>query len=147
MAREGAGLSQEKLTQALGFNDRQTLSTIELGQRRVSAEELVRFAKALGQSVDYFTDPYRVAGADAFSYRAKRTTAAELRAFEVKAGSLIAAQRRFQELLSRPSSPAQPQIAMLTPQASLDFAALQGERGEGGAPTRLLERSAEEQAL
>jgi Zn-dependent peptidase ImmA (M78 family)/transcriptional regulator with XRE-family HTH domain len=128
LAREGAGLSQEKLTQALGFNDRQTLSTIELGQRRVSAEELVCFAKALGQSVDYFTDPYRVAGADAFSYRAKRTTAAELRAFEVKAGSLIAAQRRFQELLSRPPSPAQPQIAMLTPQASLDFAALQGER-------------------
>lgn len=77
LAREGAGLSQEKLTQALGFNDRQTLSTIELGQRRVSAEELVRFAKALGQSVAYFTDPYRVAGADAFSYRAKRTTGAE----------------------------------------------------------------------
>ncbi len=47
LAREGAGLSQEKLTQALGFNDRQTLSTIELGQRRVSAEELVCFAKAL----------------------------------------------------------------------------------------------------
>jgi Zn-dependent peptidase ImmA (M78 family)/transcriptional regulator with XRE-family HTH domain len=128
LAREGAGLSQEKLTEALGFNDRQTLSTIELGQRRVSAEELVRFAKALGQTVDYFTDPYRVAGADAFSYRAKRTTAAALRAFELKAGNLIAAQRRFQELLSRPPSPAQPQIAVLTPRASLDFATLQGER-------------------
>ena len=128
LAREATGLSQEKLTQAIGFNDRQTLSAIELGQRRVSAEELVQFAKALAQPLDYFTDPYRVAGAKAFSYRAKAASDAALTAFEAQAGNLIAAQRRFQELLDRPPSPVQQQITALTPQVSSDFATNQGER-------------------
>lgn len=127
-AREAAGLSQEKLTQALDFNDRQTLSTIELGQRRVSAEELVQFAKALAQPLDFFTDPYLVAGPKAFSYRAKGASGKELTAFEAQAGNLIAAQRRFQELLDRPPSPVQQQITALTPQVPLDFASYQGER-------------------
>lgn len=128
IAREAASLSQEKLTQSLGFKDRQTLSTIELGQRRVSPEELVRFAQVLGRPLDFFTDPYQVAGANAFSYRAKAASAAELSAFETQAGRLIAAQRRFQELLERPPSPVQPQITTLTPQVPLDFATFQGER-------------------
>jgi Zn-dependent peptidase ImmA (M78 family)/transcriptional regulator with XRE-family HTH domain len=128
LARESTGLSQEKLTQAIGFKDRQILSTIELGQRRVSAEELVQFSKALAQPLDYFTDPYRVAGPKAFSYRAKTASEAVLTAFEAHAGNLISAQRRFQELLDRPPSPVQPQIATLTPQVSPEFAALQGER-------------------
>jgi XRE family transcriptional regulator, fatty acid utilization regulator len=128
IAREAANLSQEKLTQSLGFKDRQTLSTIELGQRRVSPEELVRFSEVLAQPLDFFTDPYRVAGANAFSYRAKAASSAELSAFETQAERLIAAQRRFQELLERPPSPVQPQIATLTPQVPLDFATFQGER-------------------
>lgn len=128
LAREAADLSQEKLTHALGFKDRQTLSTIELGQRRVSPDELVQFAKTLAQPLDYFTDPYLVADAQAFSYRAKAASSQELTDFEVQAGRLIAAQRRFQELLERPPSPVQPQINALTPQVPLDFAAFQGER-------------------
>ena len=128
LARVAAGLSQEGLTQSLGFNDRQTLSTIELGQRRVSSEELVRFTEALAQPLDYFTDPYRVAGPNSFSYRAKGASPEELTTFEAHAGRLIAAQRRFQELLERPTSPVQPQINSLTPQVPLDFAAFQGER-------------------
>jgi Zn-dependent peptidase ImmA (M78 family)/transcriptional regulator with XRE-family HTH domain len=128
LAREAAGLSQEKLTQAQGFNDRQTLSAIELGQRRVSPEELVQFCKNLAQPLDYFTDPYRVAGAGAFSYRAKAAGEAELTAFERQAGRLIAAHRRFQELLDRPPSPVQPQISSLGERSPLDFATFQGER-------------------
>jgi transcriptional regulator with XRE-family HTH domain len=37
--REQKGLSQEELARALGFKDRQTLSAIETGERRVTAEE------------------------------------------------------------------------------------------------------------
>ncbi len=128
LAREDADLSQEALTKALGFKDRQTLSTIELGQRRVSAEELVSFSDALGRPIDYFTDPYLVAGARSLSYRAKEASPPALAAFEGQAGQLIAAHRRFQELLGRPSSPVQAQINTLGERSPCDFAAFQGER-------------------
>jgi len=39
--REQKGLSQEDLARAFGFKDRQTLSAIETGERRVTAEELL----------------------------------------------------------------------------------------------------------
>ena len=40
LAREEAGLSQEELASRLGFNDCQTLCSIEAGKRELTAEEL-----------------------------------------------------------------------------------------------------------
>ena len=40
--REDLGFSQEAVSRLLGFKDRQTLSAIENGERRVSADELLR---------------------------------------------------------------------------------------------------------
>lgn len=49
-AREQAGLSQGQVAKMFGLQ-RPTISEIEAGRRRVSAEELARFAKTYGVSI------------------------------------------------------------------------------------------------
>jgi transcriptional regulator with XRE-family HTH domain len=46
--REERGLSQDALARMFGFKDRQTVSAIETGERRVSAEELILAVEKLG---------------------------------------------------------------------------------------------------
>ncbi len=143
LARQEDGLSQDSLSAQLGFNDRQTLSSIELGQRAVAPAELVKLTQKLGRPLSYFTDPYVVAGKNAFSYRAKQARPAELADFERQATKLIAAQRRFREWLGRVPSPVQPQLTSMSPRVALDFATFQGERSAaawqlGEVPARRL---------
>jgi transcriptional regulator with XRE-family HTH domain len=80
MAREALGLNQKQLSENIGFKDRQTLSAIENGQRKVSSAELLAFIRALGKDLDYFTDPFRLVGEGVFSWRAQ--AARVLDAFE-----------------------------------------------------------------
>ncbi len=54
-AREQAGLSQGQVARLLGLQ-RPTVSEIEAGRRRVSAEELSRFTKAYGVSVSWLVN-------------------------------------------------------------------------------------------
>jgi transcriptional regulator with XRE-family HTH domain len=91
--REERGLSQEQLARRLGFNDRQTLSAIETGERRVSADELLVAVHELGASLDYFTDPFMLAGEGRFSWRQTNVGAPRLSAYERIAGRWIAAFR------------------------------------------------------
>jgi Zn-dependent peptidase ImmA (M78 family)/transcriptional regulator with XRE-family HTH domain len=91
--REELGLSQEALTRLLGFKDRQTLSAIETGERRVSAEELVRFADVLVAPLDWFTDPFLLVGEGKFSWRQTGVEPFKLNAYEKIAGRLIATFR------------------------------------------------------
>src|ERR1700691_1757583 len=67
--REERKLSQDDLARMFGFRDRQTVSAIETGERRVSAEELLLAVEKLGASLDYFTDPFQLAGEGKFSWR------------------------------------------------------------------------------
>jgi Zn-dependent peptidase ImmA (M78 family)/transcriptional regulator with XRE-family HTH domain len=127
-ARLAADLSQAELAEKLGFNDRQTVSTIESGKRAVSAEELVKLAGVLRQPLDFFTDPYVVTEKHAFSYRAKPGAAKAVPAFEEQVTRLIATQRRFRELLGETRSPIQAQISSLAKQSPLDFATFLGEK-------------------
>src|SRR4051794_33054049 len=94
-AREGQGLTQQDLSARLGFKDRQTLSTIEAGERQVSADELALAAEALGRPIDYFTDAFRLDGEGEFSFRAKHVDPAELDGFEERAGRWIAMYREL----------------------------------------------------
>jgi transcriptional regulator with XRE-family HTH domain len=55
LARENAGLSQGQVARILDLH-RPTISEIEAGRRRVTAEELARFAQAYDVSVDWLTD-------------------------------------------------------------------------------------------
>ena len=67
--REQRGQSQHDLVRLFGFKDRQTLSAIETGERKVSAEELLRAVELFGVQLDYFTDPLLLAGEGSFSWR------------------------------------------------------------------------------
>lgn len=91
--REELKLSQEELSTRLGFKDRQTLSTIETGERRVSAEELLLASQLLERPVEFFTDPFLLVGEGKFSWRQGGVPAFKLTAYEEAAGRLIAAFR------------------------------------------------------
>lgn len=54
VAREQAGLSQGQVARMLDVH-RPTISEIEAGRRKVSAEELARLAKIYGVSVSWLT--------------------------------------------------------------------------------------------
>lgn len=108
-AREEREMNQEALSSALGFKDRQILSNIESGKRRVSADELVRLMQVLGKSLEFFTDSFLLAGEASFSFRAKAEEEA-LAEFEVQAGKWIALYRRLGELLGEKPSPLTAQL-------------------------------------
>lgn len=91
--REEKGLLQDDLARLFGFKDRQTVSAIENGERRLSADELLLAVQKLGASLEYFTDPFRLAGEGHFNWRRTNVPAAALCDYERIAGQLIAAFR------------------------------------------------------
>ena len=93
--REQCGLSQDDLAHVFGFKDRQTVSAIETGERRVLAEELLLAVEKLGVSLDYFSDPFLLAGEGKFSWRQISLRPERLSAYERNAGRWIAAFRRM----------------------------------------------------
>lgn len=112
-AREKRGLTQAQLTEKLGFKDRQTLAAIEAGQRKISADELLRAIEVLGLELDFFTDSFRLAGEGRFSWRADNDAPITLLdAFEEKAGRWIATWRRLGELQGVKLSALQPALAL-----------------------------------
>ena len=68
--REERKLSQHSLARLFGFKDRQTVSAIETGVRRVTAEELLLAVEKLNAQLVYFTDPFLLAGAMKSALRA-----------------------------------------------------------------------------
>jgi Zn-dependent peptidase ImmA (M78 family)/transcriptional regulator with XRE-family HTH domain len=111
-AREQSGLTQAALAQKLAFNDRQTLAAIEAGQRRLTAEELLALMTATGVEMEFFTDPFRLIGEGAFSYRASGFDEKKVNAFEEKARSWIAAWRYLGERKGERSKALRPRLAI-----------------------------------
>lgn len=125
--RERLGLTQAQLTEKLGFKDRQTVAAIEAGQRKLSAEELVRAMDVLGVDVDYFTDPFRLVGEAQFSWRAHRDAAPNLLDdFEMRAGSWIATYRNLGDAKDPAPSPLRISLA-LSERSSFESAQAAGE--------------------
>jgi Zn-dependent peptidase ImmA (M78 family)/DNA-binding XRE family transcriptional regulator len=91
--REEKKLSQDDLARLFGFKDRQTVSAIETGERRLSADELLLAVRELGAPLDYFTDPFRLVGEGRFNWRQSNVPPAVLGAYERVAGQIIAAFR------------------------------------------------------
>lgn len=91
--REERKLSQDDLARLFGFKDRQTVSAIETGVRRLTAEELVLAVERLDAPFDHFTDPFRLAGEGRFSWRQTGVGAERLGEYERNAGRWIAAFR------------------------------------------------------
>jgi Zn-dependent peptidase ImmA (M78 family)/transcriptional regulator with XRE-family HTH domain len=95
-ARERAGLTQLELAANLGFENRQTLASIEAGERRLTAEELVAAVRVLGVDLDHFTDAFRLVGEGRFSYRTASGVGPDvLDAFEDRAGRWVALYREL----------------------------------------------------
>lgn len=126
--REERKLSQDDLARMFGFKDRQTVSAIETGERRVSAEELLLAVEKLGASLDYFTDPFQLAGEATFSWRRDPGVAAEtIKGFERVAGGWIAANRTLAGQIGRPG-PILRHALKLTPRSTYEEATAAGER-------------------
>ncbi len=93
--REQHHLTQEDLARVFGFKDRQTVSAIENGTRRVTADELLLAVEKFHVSLNYFTDPFLLVGEGRFSWRHSGLTDEELSQYERRAGSWIAAYRHL----------------------------------------------------
>jgi Zn-dependent peptidase ImmA (M78 family)/transcriptional regulator with XRE-family HTH domain len=125
--REEKNLSQDDLARLFGFKDRQTVSAIETGQRRVSADELLLVIEKLGASLDYFTNPFLLVGEGKFSWRQSNVGLAQLNAFERVAGRWIAANRRLAPEVGRPI-PYLRQALKLTKRGTFEDAMAAGEQ-------------------
>ena len=99
--REERNLSQDSLARLFGFKDRQTISAIETGLRRVTAEELLLAVEKLDAPLEYFTDPFLLAGEGRFSWRQSGVDAEQLAAYEHDAGRWIAAFRALAPQVGR----------------------------------------------
>jgi len=99
--REERKLSQDDLARMFGFKDRQTVSAIETGERRITAEELMIAVEKLGATLDYFTDPFLLVGEGRFSWRQTDVGPQRLNAYERNAGRWIAAFRSIAPQVGR----------------------------------------------
>jgi Zn-dependent peptidase ImmA (M78 family)/transcriptional regulator with XRE-family HTH domain len=99
--REERKLSQDDVARLFGFKDRQTVSAIETGERRVSAEELLIAVQKLEAPLDYFTDPFLLIGEGKFSWRQTDVGPQRLTAYEKVAGPWIAAFRAIAPQVGR----------------------------------------------
>jgi Zn-dependent peptidase ImmA (M78 family)/transcriptional regulator with XRE-family HTH domain len=90
VAREEKGLKQEELARAIGIASHQSVSELEKGNRGLATGELAKLAEALDKSVDYFVDPFSLAGEVQYSWRRSPDTPDDVvRAFESRAGNLV----------------------------------------------------------
>ncbi len=109
--RKDRGLSQEEVARLFGFNDRQTVSAIETGHRRVTAEELLLAVQRLHAPLRYFTDPFLLADEGRFSWRLGHSRGrpafdeAQLSEYEKRAGRWIAAYHHLATRLDLAAPP------------------------------------------
>src|SRR6266536_595831 len=125
--REERKLSQDDLALIFGFKDRQTVSAIETGERRVSAAELLIAIEKLGAPLDYFSNPFLLAGEGKFSWRQSNVGLEQLNAFERVAGRWVAADRTLAPRVGRPA-PYLRQALKLASRSSFEEAMAAGER-------------------
>lgn len=126
-ARASMALTQQQVADHLGINDHQTISDIESGARRVRPDELVRLAALLKRPLDWFLDPFVVAGEARFSWRVAPALPDEaLTAFEDRTGPWIGLLRFLRQrrgVLPTPFG----QRLWLPSRPSFEDAAAQGE--------------------
>lgn len=93
------GLTQHDLAERLGFNNRQTLSAVERGEREVKPAELAAAAEIFDVTVDYFTDAFRLVGEaeGSFSFRTEDVPVEVVDEFEERAGRWVATFRTLSE--------------------------------------------------
>lgn len=97
-AREAAGWTQDRLAELLQLNDRQSVSDLENGKRRLQPDELVALSDAFSRDIEFFLDPFAIAGEAEFSWRASSgLPEGDLDNFESRAGQWIGLFRWLRE--------------------------------------------------
>jgi Zn-dependent peptidase ImmA (M78 family)/transcriptional regulator with XRE-family HTH domain len=97
-ARVAKGWTQDQLTDGLGLKDRQSVSDIENGKRSLKPDEMLALADLFDRDVEFFIDPFAVAGEAQFSWRAAPEVPEDsLDGFELKAGQWIGMLRWLRE--------------------------------------------------
>lgn len=147
--REERDLTQDELAKRLGFNDRQTLSDVEAGKRRVAPDELVALTEALNVELDDLLDPFRLVGEGGFNFRVGQVDAETVEAFAEQASRWIATYRE----LGRQAGVAPTRLGHkleLTRESSFEDAAASAEAlrtmwSLGDVPAETLERAIEKQ--
>lgn len=124
--RERAGMNQADLAQAMGLKDRQTISTIETGERKVSADELVRLADVFGVELGVFSDPYLVFDEASFSWRRNQVPGETIQQFENRAKGWLALYRHLSRTAGEPVNSLVPKLD-LTVKSRFEDAASEGE--------------------
>ena len=125
--RKDRTLSQEDFARLLGFNDRQTVSAIETGTRRLTAEELALAVEVLGASLEYFTDPFLLVGEGRFCWRHTGVETDQLATYERHAGRWIAAFRTLASAVGHSTPLLRPALG-LTKGSRFEDAMEAGER-------------------
>ena len=146
--RESEKLTQDAMATIMGLNDRQSISQIETGARRVSAAELVKVIDHFTVSLDDLTNPFLLAGNDNFSWRQNHVQPEDLDRFEKRAGEWIGAYRELSKINDVRLRKLLPRLG-LTHASAFEDAARAGEdiAGElelGEFPARSLARVMEE---
>ena len=146
--RQERGLSQDEVARLLGFNDRQTVSTIETGTRKVTAQELLLAAEKLGAPLEYFTDPFRLEGEGRFSWRQTGVPPERLSEYESRASCWIGAYRALAAQVGRKTRLVRPSLG-LTRRSRYEDAIEAGERFAiefdlGEVPAKRLAKTMEE---
>ena len=146
--REARGWSQDDVARMLGFKDRQTVSAIETGSRRVTAQELLLATERLGAPLEYFTDPFRLEGEARFSWRQNGVPPERLDQYERTASRWIAAYRALANQVGRQTRLMRPSLG-LTRRSRYEEAIEAGERfsvelGLGDIPAQRLAEVMEE---
>ena len=147
--RKQRGLSQNEMARLFGFKDRQIVSAIETGVRRVTAAELLLAVEKLKVSLDYFTDPFRLDGEGLFSWRQRDVGTSQLADYERTASRWIGAYRALRPRVGRRWPLMRPALG-LGRQSGLDEAVDAGERFAseyelGEVPARRLAAAMQEQ--
>ena len=93
--REQRNLTQDELARVLGFNDRQTLSDIEAGKRKLGPDEVVALTQNLGVGLDHLLDPFRLVGEGGFNFRVGEVDGEAVEAFAEQASRWIATYREL----------------------------------------------------
>lgn len=96
--RESARMPQEELARVLGLENRQSVSDIERGKRKLTADELVTIVDKFQVSFEQLTNPFLLTGKESFSWRQRDVPLAALDAFEARAGEWIGAFRELNRL-------------------------------------------------
>jgi len=126
--REARKITQDDLARQFGFKDRQTVSAIETGERRLSADELLRAAEIFETTIDGLADPFVLVGNEGqFSWRQTNVAPETLSTFESGAGRWIATFRRVAPQVGY-APPLMRRTLNLSTKSSFEDAIAAGER-------------------